>query len=241
METCLNCDTKLVGKFCHQCGQDSTTKRFNARYLLVHDLLNGLFDHKKGFYYTIYQLAKTPGNAVRNYIAGKRENYMNYYIFFGLMILLFSLAEAYSGFSYTKLNGGNNIYMWHLDNMMKNNPKLFYIFTIPVNAIVTLLLFSKAKLNFWEHFIVNTYRISFLILLNALLIIFSALIHDKHIGSAHQILTLFTTAYSLFFFVQYFRPYYKSNTGLFVRALFSILLPTAILTAALVAFTELIR
>lgn len=241
METCLNCDTKLEGKFCHHCGQDSTTKRFNARYLLVHDLLNGLFDHKKGFYYTIYQLAKTPGNAVRNYIAGKREEYMNYYIFFGLMILLFSLAEAYSGFSYTKLNGGDSIYMSHFDNIMKNYPKLFYIITIPINSLITLLFFSKAKLNFWEHFIVNTYRISFLILLNTLLIVFSALIHDKHIGGAHQLLSLFSIAYSLFFFIQYFRPYYKTYAGLIVRALFSILIPTAILTTLFIGVTELIR
>ncbi len=238
MEKCLNCELELEGRFCHKCGQDSTTKRFNWRYILVHDILNGFFDHRKGFYFTIYKLIKSPGNSIRDYVLGKRVKYMNYYGFFGLSILLFSIAESYTGFSYSKLNNSQDLSMSTLDEFLKNYPKLFYIINIPLNALFSYLCFYKSRINYWEHIILNSYRMSFMIIINTIFILSSLFIDLDTLFIIQRILVLFNIAYSTWFLTQFFKPFYKSYVGLFIRSILSIIIPTLVLSMLIILYVE---
>ncbi|RYG54610.1 MAG: DUF3667 domain-containing protein, partial [Chitinophagaceae bacterium] len=85
---CRNCGNEFEGNFCNNCGQKSKTARLDwaylndeAKYTFLH--LNG------GLLFTIAQLFKRPGHAIREFVDGKRVNY------YKPILLLFVVAGFY--------------------------------------------------------------------------------------------------------------------------------------------------
>lgn len=74
---CLNCKTSLHGKYCHACGQTSSTHRLSLGHFLIHDAVHGLWHVDGSFLYTLGQVVRRPGKAALEYIAGKRRKYFN--------------------------------------------------------------------------------------------------------------------------------------------------------------------
>ena len=88
---CLNCDKRLVDKFCSFCGQKSDTRRITFKNLIFHDILHGLFHFEKGMLFTAKQSLLNPGKASLDYISGKRKPYYNvfYFILITIGLILF--------------------------------------------------------------------------------------------------------------------------------------------------------
>lgn len=72
---CLNCDTKLVGPYCHQCGQEGHLHRTLSA--VWHDLLHGVMHFEGKLWHTLPLLAAKPGELTRRYIHGHRARFIS--------------------------------------------------------------------------------------------------------------------------------------------------------------------
>jgi hypothetical protein len=158
--TCLNCGAAVTTNYCGHCGQKSATHRFTIGHLIAHDVIHGVFHLDKGFLFTVKQLFTRPGNAIREYIEGKRVNHFNSVTFLLLVLAVNVFLISTGWFSFAKVIGvpQNQNILENIQHFLSKNYKALLAFTIPANALITFLVFSKAKLNYAEHLVMQTYR-----------------------------------------------------------------------------------
>ena len=72
---CLNCGCKLVGEFCHCCGQKAHVHRTLRAFM--GDFVAGLMNFEGKFWRTLPMLAWRPGEMTRRYIAGERARFIS--------------------------------------------------------------------------------------------------------------------------------------------------------------------
>jgi hypothetical protein len=157
--TCLNCEEKLNGNFCSNCGQKSDTHRITLKHFLFHDVLHGVWHIDKGILFTIKQAIIRPGQAALDYISGKRIKYYNVFylilILIGLNIFLSNqydkMAHTYFG---TIIEPETNEKGKAINDFIINNSKLIIFSFVPLFAINSFILFRRKKLNISEHFII---------------------------------------------------------------------------------------
>jgi len=155
---CLNCAHTITGKFCSACGQKADTHRITLRHFFMHDLLHGLWHVEKGLFFTLKESFLRPGTTAKQYIAGHR---IRYYNFFYLLLILLGL-NALTGHWFQSL--------YHLDTevstantssaslditaFLKNNFKLLIFLLVPFFAINGSIVFRRTRYNIAEHAIV---------------------------------------------------------------------------------------
>lgn len=93
---CLNCQTELHGKFCHECGQQATHQKPTVKEF-IHEYMNIAFVWDKHLLKTLWQLVRKPGHLTNEYVAGKFVSYMhplklNMFLLF-IFITLFLLFQ----------------------------------------------------------------------------------------------------------------------------------------------------
>jgi hypothetical protein len=74
-KNCLNCGCKLVGDFCHCCGQKAHIHRSIRAFM--GDFVAGILNFEGKFWRTLPMLAWRPGEMTRRYIAGERARYIS--------------------------------------------------------------------------------------------------------------------------------------------------------------------
>ena len=74
-KNCLNCGCRLVGDYCHCCGQRAHVHRSLRAF--AQDFIAGLFNFEGKFWRTLPMLAWRPGEMTRRYIAGERARYIS--------------------------------------------------------------------------------------------------------------------------------------------------------------------
>ena len=93
---CMNCGTKLLGPFCHFCGQpDKNLMRFFP--VLMREMLEDFADFDSRFMRSLKPLLFKPGKLTRDYLDGKRFRYvppLRLYIFSS--IAFFFLAALFT-------------------------------------------------------------------------------------------------------------------------------------------------
>lgn len=136
---CLNCETPLFGKYCHECGQKADTHRITAKHFIQHDLIHGVWHIDKGIPYTLKQALTRPGFAAKDYIKGRRVKFYN--IFY---LLLMALALA------LYIDAIKNGY-----NSQAFATKATYLTFVPLYAVAGIMLFKRIKYNFFEHLIIG--------------------------------------------------------------------------------------
>jgi hypothetical protein len=72
---CLNCGCRLVGDYCHCCGQRAHVHRSLRAF--AQDFIAGLLNFEGKFWRTLPMLAWRPGEMTRRYIAGERARYIS--------------------------------------------------------------------------------------------------------------------------------------------------------------------
>jgi hypothetical protein len=87
---CLNCDTPMLGEFCHHCGQP---RRGMIRHLpgLLADFLDSVFNLDTRTVRTIWPLFAKPGFLSTEYFAGRRTRYvtpLRLYLFLSVIAFL---------------------------------------------------------------------------------------------------------------------------------------------------------
>jgi hypothetical protein len=107
---CLNCGAKLLGRHCHHCGQAAQVHKTLGAFL--HDLLHGVFHFEGKIWRTLPLLAWNPGRLTREYIDGRRANYVSpVALFLFSVFLMFAVVKQF-GFDFdpdmtATINGKN--------------------------------------------------------------------------------------------------------------------------------------
>jgi len=110
-KNCLNCNTEVQGRYCHNCGQENIETKETVWHLVSHffrDITH--FDGK--FFSTLKYLFARPGFISKEYMIGRRASYVNpvrMYVFtsafFFLVFFSFMNVDNNSIVSDLKLNG----------------------------------------------------------------------------------------------------------------------------------------
>jgi hypothetical protein len=72
---CLNCGCKLMGDYCHCCGQKAHIHRSLRAFM--GDFIAGIMNFEGKFWRTLPMLAWRPGEMTRRYIAGERARFIS--------------------------------------------------------------------------------------------------------------------------------------------------------------------
>ncbi len=92
-EECLNCGTRLVGAYCHACGQSGHIHRTIGGFM--HDLLHGALHFEGKMWRTLPMLVLRPGKLTRRYIEGARARFVSpMALFLFSVFLMFGVFQA---------------------------------------------------------------------------------------------------------------------------------------------------
>jgi Protein of unknown function (DUF3667) len=96
-KNCLNCQTEIVGRYCHKCGQENLEPKETVWHLVQH-FFNDITHFDGKFFETVKFLLKRPGFLSLEYMRGRRMAYLNpirMYVFTSAIffIILFSMKK----------------------------------------------------------------------------------------------------------------------------------------------------
>jgi Protein of unknown function (DUF3667) len=238
--TCLNCNKELRGDYCSHCGQSAKTHRFTLKHIFTNDFLFAILHINRGLLFSIKELFSRPGHSIREYVSGKRVTHLNYFTLLVIVLLVFSLVEQLTPFHFADLVETDKEIIEGFEALLKKHPKFIYIGIIPFYALFSFLFFRKAKQNYAEHFVLNTFKISALLMLNILFILFASFIKDISIvKKADAVLYWVTLTYATWFYYQYFMPFYRNKFLLFIKGVLCAFLPAMILILGFVVYFTL--
>lgn len=89
-QSCRNCGNTLSTDFCGVCGQ-AAYRQVTFRRLFRESLLRA-FDLEDGFLHTLVALSVRPGEAIREYMRGRRKPFTNPVSYCFLLVTLYALA-----------------------------------------------------------------------------------------------------------------------------------------------------
>lgn len=180
---CLNCGTPLKGRFCHQCGQRASTRRFTLKRLFSWDFLDDHLDLSQGLPLTLKNLLSRPGGLIHDYLTGQRRKYFN---FIGLLLLLLA-AEALlmavaihpisdvtaaairQQFTEDSLTPEQYEQIGEGVQLMFSSQKFVYLLVVPLTALFLRLLFRRTNYTIAEHMVALVFVLSVNTLLGLLL------------------------------------------------------------------------
>jgi len=169
---CKNCGNIISEIFCSYCGQRTTISAINFKTLIV-ELQNNIFQIDRGLLFTIKELTTRPGNAIRDFIEGKRKPYykpipfliinVTLYVFVSYLLNVDSfLAEFINSFKRgwdsaqldndELIKGDNGVLNW----LKTNQIYLVFVF-LPVFSLASFVAFLRGKYNYYEHLVLQLY------------------------------------------------------------------------------------
>ncbi len=224
-KVCLNCGNIVNSKFCPECGQNADTERFSVKHLFKNDLTRKAFRFSGNFFFTAKKLLTTPGYSIRSYVAGKRVRYLNY---LDILLLLVALDITLLNMQGDKIINNHSLHAKSFGELLAKYSNIMYIVTIPITSVITLLFFRKAKQNFAEHVVMNTYKTAGSLIITSILYLIMCITNEKVSGVLVEISGFCALIYSFWFYYQYFKQNYNLSVGYVLRITFAILISLAL-------------
>lgn len=157
MIACKNCETDFEGKYCPNCGQKAKTRRITTAHVLD-DLRQAVVHFDKGFLFTIMELTRRPGHAVRDFIEGKRANLMKPVKFTvwasALSFLVFHLVGLDDQMMEIMRAGNPDFAKTEkLSRFFFEHTTLMMLAMIPTLALFSWAMLRRHAYNYAEHFV----------------------------------------------------------------------------------------
>lgn len=223
---CLNCATLVAQMYCPNCGQKSTTHRYSIKHFIEHDFIHGVWHVDKGILFTIKELFTRPGHGVREFIQGKRTSYFSFITLILLIVTITTLLGPYVHITMSDLIPLKTRFtMNSFEKFVSNYPKIFIILVIPLTSCISFLWFRKARLNFSEHLVANSYKAAAELIIGltfTILIIFYTNISVLSIIYFTIVIPLLFV-YGITYYYQLFSGYGYSKKALLARSILVIL------------------
>lgn len=169
---CKNCGYSFNGNYCNNCGQAANLPELTLHYVW-HEIQHGIFHFDNGIFYTIKQLLTRPGHTAREFINGKRIHH------FKPMSLIVVLATLYGILFHFFINHASdvkleattdqivtvyeNLNRWYLNHFAYVSLMLTLIATV-----TSYYVFKKQGYNLVEHFILNAFYVSLVLVVTLL-------------------------------------------------------------------------
>lgn len=170
---CKSCQHSYAGHHCPSCGQKHIDKRITVKDSLKH-WVGSFFNYERGMWHTIWLLLKDPRKIITEYFDGITKPYVHpfRFLFLWLTINVFVLISSgvfestqqdfMTGFSEGTTNSGEGAKAAEavsakLQEAIQKYMNLLLVLSIPFLALATSWLFRKAKLNFAEHLVLNSF------------------------------------------------------------------------------------
>lgn len=237
---CLNCGAHFSGKFCEACGQRTDTRRITMQALLTNDLLRSIFHLETQLLYTLKQLLIRPGHAIREYLQGHRAKFTNFFSLLVIIILVLTWVEQKVDFHYQDLTETPTPGFEGLYKFRSEYPKLVLIGVIPFFAMISYMIFRKARQNYAEHFVLNAYKSCGTLLFTIVLV--SSKLFTGDFAVIRRIDTLIVLGifiYSFVLFYQYFSAFNYQKISLILLCTACTLLPYILIVFLIAGFTEI--
>ncbi|MGL2964231.1 DUF3667 domain-containing protein [Flavobacterium sp. RSB2_4_14] len=168
--TCKNCNTSFTGNYCPECGQTADTHKLNHHFVW-HDIQHGLFHYDKGIVHAAKELYTRPGHFIREYIEGKRVKHFKP---ISLLLILASIS-GFLAYKYqikllnldTSTDISNGLLtIEELNHWVTTHYAWIILFTVPIRAFTTYIIFRKQGYNYYEHIVLAAYLASQRLLLS---------------------------------------------------------------------------
>lgn len=88
---CKNCNKDINSRFCPDCGQPTSLKRIDAKYI-VHEIEH-MIHFERGILYTIRELTINPGQNIRRYLTENRSRLVKPIIFIIITSLIYTILN----------------------------------------------------------------------------------------------------------------------------------------------------
>lgn len=180
MQYCKNCNKRLTGKFCSECGFPKEPKRIDRQYIV--DEIGSVLNFEKGIFYTVKELLIRPGDTVNRFITGDRKKIVKPIIFLIICSLIYTIGQQYLDYEagYIKYNvegGDNTPVMLQLYNWFSKNYGYANIAMAIFIAVWIKIFFKKHNYNFYEIYILLCYIMGISVLIYTLLGIIESIIN----------------------------------------------------------------
>ncbi|WMW80554.1 DUF3667 domain-containing protein [Undibacterium cyanobacteriorum] len=152
---CKNCQTTLVGPYCHQCGRDQHLHRIDAHFIW-HEMSHVLH-LEKGIFYTIRELSLRPSKTIRTFLDEDRHRLVKPLLFLILCSLLYNLVDyvwpmPHSNTPSVALTTETKIWAWVAGHFGYAN----FLMSIPI-AICLRAVFWRQRYNVFEIWVMLAY------------------------------------------------------------------------------------
>lgn len=218
---CLNCNHQAIDNYCQNCGQKSSTHRYSVKHFVEHDFIHGVWHVDKGILFTLKELFTRPGHSVREFIQGKRVNYFSFVTLILLILTISSLLAPYIHIKLSDLMPGNAETMNSFEKFATKYPKILVVVTIPINSFFSFVWFRKAKLNYSENLVLNSYKASSELIIGLLFTVFAIFCTDVKILTFlyFSLITPSVFIYGIWYYYQFYSGYGYSKKALLFRSI----------------------
>jgi Protein of unknown function (DUF3667) len=205
MTDCLNCSTAYEGNFCSECGQKAKTHRFTL-HEWMHEIPHSIFHVDSGFFYTFKSLCTRPGKMIRDYLEGKRKDYFSPFLYVLVWCGIFIVVSHFvsnSEHQQTEITDLKSAIRFIEDNYYK----LLVVSMILPLSISSFLVFYRAKLNFAEHLVLNSFVIAQLIVTDIIISLINAMHLKAEYKTAVNLVELaLKFPFWIWVYFQFFKP-----------------------------------
>jgi hypothetical protein len=158
---CSNCKAPVIGKFCSQCGQATSTQRITPKHFVLHEFLHGIYNLDNKLIFTLKELFTRPGLAARDYLEGKRVRYYNiFYLLLLTLGFLFLINQVVIQYLPTDMLEKADKEVVEFTSFFRNYYKLVVVSQIPFYALNGWLLYRRLKYNFAEHIVLAAFALT---------------------------------------------------------------------------------
>jgi hypothetical protein len=206
---CKNCGKIVQDKYCSHCGQSSNVDKITTSNLVL-ELYESVFQINRGFFYTLKNLFKRPGNSITEYLNGSRKRHfkpITYVLTLSTIYFLISqisgqntwMDDLISGFSSGAYDSEEipAILVWFSKNFAYTT-----LLLLPVFSFASYIAFLGLGRNYLEHIVINSYTTGQQAIFYSLFTILKTFI-DSEIMESLPVLIAFS--YTLWVFRQLFK------------------------------------
>ncbi len=206
MTTCLNCDKDFEDAFCNFCGQKAATHRFTMHEWL-HEIPHSLLHVDSGFFLTVKTLCLQPGNAIREYLQGRRKLLFSPFLY---VLILCGIYVVVSHF-FVHIPGAENQEIKSLkeanDYIEENYYKILVVAMILPVTIGSYLAYIRSGFNFAENLVLNAYLIGQLVIADIIIMLISSTsLYENHKPAVKLIEFFLKYPYWFWMYWQFFKP-----------------------------------
>jgi len=233
MKHCINCNSNLVGPYCHHCGEKIVNDNDLNLRMLIEQVVDVFTHVDSKLIATFKSLLVHPGLLSTSYVQGLRKPFMKPFQIFVLTNVLFFFLlsdvdvfrKPSSWWFELKSDMGldiqqivsNTAEKYHLtkqevalayDLKSKTMAKALVVIFIPFLGLIFSILFIKRNYQLGKHIVFSTHLFSFVLLI---MIIWTEVINlfGNHWNSRYYVIPI-QIAWLLYFYIA-IRKFYKTN------------------------------